>query len=92
MYKFSCKSTHFILYKRIFASQFILKFLIFNVSLQMKLMSHTVFLGLQIAQVVLVGSYLDAYVVDDFQSVGFQSYAFHGVVGNQTHLLYTQQT
>ena len=57
----------------------------------MKLMSHTVFFGLQVAKIILVGGYFDAYIVDDFQPVGFQSYAFHGIVGYQAHLLHTQQ-
>ena len=55
-------------------------------------MSHAGLFGLQIAQIVLVRSYLDGHVLDDFESVGLKSYTLHGVVCQQSHLVHTQMT
>ena len=57
---------------------------------QMQRMSHAFLLGLQVAQVILVGSHLDGHVLHNLQSVGLESYALHWVVGHESHLMYTQ--
>ena len=51
---------------------------------------HAVALGLAIPLVVLVGRYLYGHVLHNLQSVGFESYALHGVVGEQAHLVYAE--
>ncbi len=54
----------------------------------MQRVSHALLFCSQIAEIVFVRCHLDGHVLYDFQSVGLQSYAFHGVVGHQTHLVY----
>jgi len=51
-------------------------------------MSHTCLFGLQITQIVLVWSYLDGHILDDFESVCLKTYTLHWVVGEQAHLVH----
>ena len=53
-------------------------------------MSHAVFLCLQITQIILIRGYLDGYILDDFEAVGFQSHSFYRVIGQQAHFVNTQ--
>ena len=55
-------------------------------------MSHSFFLGVQVSLVVWVGSDFDRYVFYNFQSVSFQSHAFHRIVGQQAHFVDTNLT
>ena len=43
-------------------------------------MSHALLFGLQITVIVFVGCYLDGYVLNDFQTIGFQTYTLCGIV------------
>ena len=53
-------------------------------------MPHAVSFGLEVALVVLVRFNFDGYILYDFESVCFQSYTFHGIVGKQSHLVYAE--
>ena len=53
-------------------------------------MPHAVSFGLEVAHVVLVRFNFDGYILYDFESVCFQSYTFHRVVGEQAHLMYAE--
>ena len=46
-------------------------------------MSHAVLLRFEIADVVGVGSHLNGYILDNLQTVGLQTDALDGVVGQQ---------
>ena len=71
VYEFSCKSKHFILFKRINVPLFAVTFLLFPFSLlfQVQNVSHAFFLGLKITQVVLVGTNFNGYVLYYFKPI-----------------------
>ena len=52
--------------------------------------THANLFGLQIAQIVLVWSNLDGYILDNLESVGLKSHTLHRVVCKQSHLVHTQ--
>ena len=56
----------------------------------MQRMSHALLFCFQIAEVILVGCNLDRHVLYDFQAVGLQSDALHGVVGHEAHLVHAE--
>ena len=58
-----------------------------NEELKMQGVAHALLLGLQVTIVILVGCHLDRHILDDFQSVGFQTDTLGGVVGHQAHLV-----
>ena len=55
-------------------------------------MSHALLLGEHIAEIVTVGSDFDANVVDNLKSVAFETDTLHGIVGDEAHLAYAEQT
>ena len=57
---------------------------------QVQRMSHAGLFGLQIAQIVLVWSYLDGYILDYFESVCLKTHTLYGVVCQQSHLVHTK--
>ena len=57
---------------------------------QVEQVTHTVLLGLEIAEVILVGSNLDGHILDNLQTVGLETHSLDGVVGQQSHLVDSQ--
>lgn len=55
-------------------------------------MSHAVLLGVEIALVIFVRANLDWYVLNDFESVAFESDAFYRIVCEQTNLANSEFT
>ena len=56
----------------------------------MQSMPHAVFLRMQIALIVLIWCNFDGNILGNLKSIGFESDAFHGIVGEQTHLMHTE--
>ena len=54
-------------------------------------MPHAFLFGFKVALVVLVGLHLDGHVFGDFEAVGFEAHALHGVVGEQAHFAYADE-
>ena len=50
-------------------------------------MPHAVFLRMQVTFIVRIRRGLYRHILHDFQPVGFQPYPFHGVVGEEAHLV-----
>ena len=54
-------------------------------------MTHALLLGEHVAQIVAVGFYLYAHIVDNLQTIALETYTLHGIVGDETHFTDTEQ-
>lgn len=61
-------------------------------SLKVQGMPHAILLRFEITLVVGIRGGFDGNVLGNFESVSLKSYAFYGIVGEQTHFAYSQHT
>ena len=59
---------------------------------QVEVVAHAGLLGVHIETVVLVGLHLQRDVLDYLQAVAVEAGALHGVVGHQSHFLYSDNS
>ncbi len=59
-------------------------------SAEVQCVPHALFLGLQVLIVIFVRCNLNGHVLHYFQSVCFEPYTLHRVVGHQAHLMHSE--